>query len=1034
MSSASSAVTYTSVYTDSKPGRVFWGADEEISDGDPEEPQTPPVPQDEDKREPMLIQAHDPDYPLPPVDSPTAELPGYVAESDPESDGDDETEDDPVDYPMDGGDDRDDYDSDSSGDDANDEDEDEEDEEEEEHPAPAYSVVVVSTIEPVSPPGGTEPIIPPPSTDISTTGARITIRLQASISLPPEAKVERLLAMITPSPSLPISLSPPSAGERLARCTTPPAHSSPPHVPSPLLPSSRYQANPKEYHLIAVKRIFSYLKGTPSLGLWYPKCLGFDLKGYSDSDYAECNMDKKSTSCACQLLGGKLVCWSAKKQQFVAMSLAKAEYVAAAMCYANILWMKSQLSNYDIIYEKCCLREAFTRSPNQYKEYLVEFWYTAKVLKDSTKVWFSTPTGVRDWFPTIGYGGAIKATGTLKKGLLPPRWRLLMAQIIRWQDCFHNLSQQQDTTQSVRDELEIVQTKAGTEKDEFNTIENEANNIENEVIFDKDEFNTSPDLSRSDDATKEIKLEDLSKLVKDVDVDFMDLYSPKYDEPIIIEDNEDEESPNLKLEKEKAKAEAEVAFLSAQPSYPNVEQLTELVKSLQPELSKLLTNHDFCASIPTKLKEPPSKFNEIIGLAKQVPELKKQKLEVRAGLLTSPRKVSSITAYLFKLKTLDSLTSLLNKVTEALNMFAQAIEYASQTTCDTSVPSVGQASTHPAEGEKNTKQATITQLFQQRTAKDAAKANLSKEPIPTTTTVIPPTTSPIIIPITIQLQSPFLSSPSKTTSQSKREHVKKYKGNNVMSLKDAEEKEAESDSEIEVRLSEQINEKKKIEQSVKDDLAKKEVELGREELVDLLGIDVVTNMYKAKMKYDKYCDNMMNRRALGKIKNYDVLSRGKGPITLKVYKDGGSNETIPNFKANDLHLSEWREVMQDPIIKLNDLARKKRKHADDIHDYFRSTKRYKSLVQYKDHPTRTMLNEPCLGMILSNSHQRQDFVTIKDFGDFTNEMLYIVQEIFFRLHQGPGQDDHARTFSSFLLAEVDKRNKNPHKQMRAINN
>ncbi|GJY14366.1 hypothetical protein Tco_0384788 [Tanacetum coccineum] len=77
---------------------------------------------------------------------------------------------------------------------------------------------------------------------------------------------------------------------------------------------ARYQANPKESHLIAVKRIFRYLKGTPSLGLWYPKCLGFDLKGYSDSDYAGCNMDRKNTSGACQLLGGKLVCWSAKKQ------------------------------------------------------------------------------------------------------------------------------------------------------------------------------------------------------------------------------------------------------------------------------------------------------------------------------------------------------------------------------------------------------------------------------------------------------------------------------------------------------------------------------------------------------------------------------------------------------------------------------------------------------------------------------------------------------------------------------------------------
>ncbi|GJU83344.1 retrovirus-related pol polyprotein from transposon TNT 1-94 [Tanacetum coccineum] len=84
-----------------------------------------------------------------------------------------------------------------------------------------------------------------------------------------------------------------------------------------------------------------YLKGTPSLGLWYPKCLGFDLKGYSDSDYVGCNIDMKSTSGACQLLGSKLVCWSAKKHQSLAMCSAEAEYVAVARCCANILWMKS---------------------------------------------------------------------------------------------------------------------------------------------------------------------------------------------------------------------------------------------------------------------------------------------------------------------------------------------------------------------------------------------------------------------------------------------------------------------------------------------------------------------------------------------------------------------------------------------------------------------------------------------------------------------------------------------------------------------
>ncbi|GJY68003.1 hypothetical protein Tco_0470985 [Tanacetum coccineum] len=88
--------------------------------------------------------------------------------------------------------------------------------------------------EAVSLPKGIEPVIPPSSTNVSTVGARITVQLQASISLPLETKVERLLAMTTLSPSLPILLSPPSAGERLARCMAPHAHSSPP----PLLLSS----------------------------------------------------------------------------------------------------------------------------------------------------------------------------------------------------------------------------------------------------------------------------------------------------------------------------------------------------------------------------------------------------------------------------------------------------------------------------------------------------------------------------------------------------------------------------------------------------------------------------------------------------------------------------------------------------------------------------------------------------------------------------------------------------------------------------
>nr|GEY02203.1 retrotransposable element Tf2 [Tanacetum cinerariifolium] len=122
--------------------------------------------------------------------------------------------------------------NDSFGDDADDEDE------EDKHLTSDAAVVVVPTVEPVSLPKGTEPVIPPPSTNITTNRAKITVWLQASIILSPDVEVERLLAMPTPPLSPLILLSPPSAGEPLARCTAPSAHSSPPPIPSPSLPSS----------------------------------------------------------------------------------------------------------------------------------------------------------------------------------------------------------------------------------------------------------------------------------------------------------------------------------------------------------------------------------------------------------------------------------------------------------------------------------------------------------------------------------------------------------------------------------------------------------------------------------------------------------------------------------------------------------------------------------------------------------------------------------------------------------------------------
>ncbi|GJX29746.1 hypothetical protein Tco_0237825 [Tanacetum coccineum] len=146
--------------------------------------------------------------------------------------------------------------------------------------------------------------------------------------------------------------------------------------------------------------------------------------------------------------------------------------------------------------------------------------------------------------------------------------------------------------------------------------------------------------------------------------------------------------------------------------------------------------------------------------------------------------------------------------------FAQAIELASQKAGDQGVPLAGHAGTHPAKGEKNTKQAIITQLFKQRTKKDS-----------------PP--------------------------QPEGELIKKDKGKKAKSSKDAEEEGTKSKSDEETNLTglmgesskkkkmkkfdfvtkggdhihlieEQIKEQKRIEESVKADLAKQEVEIGKE--------------------------------------------------------------------------------------------------------------------------------------------------------------------------------------------------------------
>ncbi|GKA60050.1 retrotransposon protein, putative, ty1-copia subclass, partial [Tanacetum coccineum] len=115
---------------------------------------------------------------------------------------------------------------------------------------------------------------------------------------------------------------------------------------------ARYQARPTEKHLHAVKRIFRYLRGTVNRGLWYPKDSSIALTAFADADHAGCQDTRHSTSGSMQFLGDRLVSWSSKRQKSAAISSTKAEYIAMSGCCAQILWMRSQLTDYGLGFNK----------------------------------------------------------------------------------------------------------------------------------------------------------------------------------------------------------------------------------------------------------------------------------------------------------------------------------------------------------------------------------------------------------------------------------------------------------------------------------------------------------------------------------------------------------------------------------------------------------------------------------------------------------------------------------------------------------
>nr|GEW55810.1 retrovirus-related Pol polyprotein from transposon TNT 1-94 [Tanacetum cinerariifolium] len=111
-------------------------------------------------------------------------------------------------------------------------------------------------------------------------------------------------------------------------------------------------ASPTIKHLEALKRVFRYLRGIINWGLWYPKETAMALTAYTDADHAGCRDTRRSTSGSAQFLGDKLVSWLSKKQKSTTIFTTEAEYIAMFGCCAQLLWMRSQLTDYDFVFNK----------------------------------------------------------------------------------------------------------------------------------------------------------------------------------------------------------------------------------------------------------------------------------------------------------------------------------------------------------------------------------------------------------------------------------------------------------------------------------------------------------------------------------------------------------------------------------------------------------------------------------------------------------------------------------------------------------
>jgi hypothetical protein len=108
---------------------------------------------------------------------------------------------------------------------------------------------------------------------------------------------------------------------------------------------SQFLVEPKCVHLVVVKHVMSYLKGTLDCGFSYNADHEFRLSGYTDSDWAGSVSDRKSTSRCCFILGLAMISWQSRNQSNIALNTTKAEYIAACSANCEAIWIQIFLTS-----------------------------------------------------------------------------------------------------------------------------------------------------------------------------------------------------------------------------------------------------------------------------------------------------------------------------------------------------------------------------------------------------------------------------------------------------------------------------------------------------------------------------------------------------------------------------------------------------------------------------------------------------------------------------------------------------------------